>query len=199
MDDVHKPHNLSAVVRSCDAVGVLNVHAVTSSGDVRLMQKTAGGNRRWTSVHSHESVDTALETLRGEGFSIVASVSGNAGVDYRKIDYTRPSAIVIGGELRGLSAQAASGADIEISIPMQGMVESLNVSVAAALVLFEAQRQRMAKGMYEHSRLDTATYDATLLEWTHPKVAAYCRTRQLPYPKLDAEGNLVESPIAELT
>ncbi len=192
MENVHKPHNLSAVVRSCDAVGVLDVHAISANSTVKLAQKTAGGNRRWITVHSHESIDAAAAALRAQGYCLLAASSDAGAIDFREADYARPSAIVIGSERTGLSAHAADAADVLIQIPMHGMAESLNVSVATALILFEAQRQRMAAGMYARCRLDADTYQSTLIEWTHPKIAAHCRAHGLPYPQLDADGNIVE-------
>jgi tRNA (guanosine-2'-O-)-methyltransferase len=74
---------------------------------------------------------------------------------------------------------------------MEGMGTSLNVSVAAALLLFEAQRQRRAAGLYDAPRLDPETYALTLFEWTWPEIAARCRKRGAPYPALNEEGEIV--------
>ena len=76
---------------------------------------------------------------------------------------------------------------------MSGLGTSLNVSVAASLLLFEAQRQREEAGLYATSRLDRETYERTLFEWTQPQVAAHCRRRGVPYPALDEEGEIVGS------
>ena len=74
---------------------------------------------------------------------------------------------------------------------MSGMVTSLNVSVAAALILFEAQRQREAAGLYATSRLPADAYARTLFEWTYPKLAAYCRRKKVEYPPLGADGEIL--------
>lgn len=110
---------------------------------------------------------------------------------FREADYTRPTALLLGNEDLGLSPQALAAADERVSIPMSGLGTSLNVSVAAALLLFEAQRQRTAAGLYSASRLDQEIYDRTLFEWAHPKVAAHCRRRDVPYPALDDDGEIV--------
>ena len=73
---------------------------------------------------------------------------------------------------------------------MMGMVESLNVSVAAATILFEAQRQRTNAGLYAESRLEKTIYDKTLFEWSHPTVARYCKRHGFEYPELDDEGDI---------
>jgi tRNA (guanosine-2'-O-)-methyltransferase len=190
MEGVHKPHNLSAVVRSCDAVGIFEVHATSEHKQVRLAQKTAGGNRRWMPVLTHVSLDAAYKHLRNSGFTILAAHADPAAADFRSVDYTQKVALVLGGERKGLSEAAANDADRCITIPTQGMTGSLNVSVAAAVILFEAQRQRLAAGLYSERRLDADTYRETLLQWVHPKVAEYCDAHGIERPELDGSGNL---------
>jgi len=114
-------------------------------------------------------------------------------VDFRSMDYCQPTAIVLGNEKEGLTDDLRSHADGLIHIPMQGMVESLNVSVACALILFEAQRQRLDDGFYADQRLDPKRHADTLFEWLHPKVARFCRERNLAYPKLNDQGDIVEA------
>ena len=97
---------------------------------------------------------------------------------------------MLGNEKDGVTDEARESADIRITIPMQGMVESLNVSVACALILFEAQRQRLAAGLYEHSRRDESVFSDRLFEWLHPRISQYCRQRGLAYPSLDEEGEV---------
>lgn len=191
MENVHKSHNLSAIVRSCDAVGVLEVHAVSRRERVRLFHKIAGGTRRYLEVRRHRSLSAAFAHLEERGFTILAAHPATGAVDFREVDYTRPTAILLGQEKDGVSAPAASLAHRWVAIPMLGMGTSLNVSVAAALILFEAQRQRRAAGLYARSRLDPERYRQKLFEWIYPRVAEVCRRRSLPYPALDEEGRLV--------
>ncbi len=101
---------------------------------------------------------------------------------------------MLGTELYGPSEFALREADVAIRVPMHGLVESLNVSVAAAVILFEAERQRAAAGMYDQPRLEAAELATTLFEWTYPEIAARCRARGLAYPPLDEEGNLLANP-----
>ena len=102
--------------------------------------------------------------------------------------------MLFGAELFGVSEEAAALADDHVSIPMQGMVESYNVSVAAAIVLTEAQRQRDVAGFYSRRRLDQATYDRTLFKWYRRKEADYCEEHGLEYPEIDMEtGDLVDA------
>jgi tRNA (guanosine-2'-O-)-methyltransferase len=148
MDNVHKPHNLAAVARSCDAVGVGVVHGVGEDAEIRLRQKSASGSAGWLEVVMHEGLDAALAAVRAQGMRVVAAHWSDRAVGFRDYDYTRPTALLLGAELDGVSAHAAEVADAHVTIPMLGMVRSLNVSVAAALILFEAQRQREAAGLY---------------------------------------------------
>ncbi|MBW1644782.1 MAG: tRNA (guanosine(18)-2'-O)-methyltransferase TrmH [Deltaproteobacteria bacterium] len=195
MDNVHKPHNLAAIARTCDAVGIQEVHAVSADHGIRLTQRAASGCRKWITIRSHRSIADAYRELRRRGFRLYAAHLDDRARDFREIDYTAPTAIVVGAELDGLSPAAAAGSDGTLIIPLAGFVQSLNVSVATALILFEAYRQRQAAGFYDHCRLDGETYRRLLFEWLHPKVAAYCRRHQLPYPALDDRGEISE-PLA---
>ncbi len=123
---------------------------------------------------------------------LVTNLSDTA-VDFREIDYTKPTAIILGSEKIGASEQAKQLADQDIIIPMIGMVQSLNVSVASAVILYEAQRQRDAAGMYDkqHSALPEETNKRTLFERGHPELAKVAKRKGLPYPPLDDEGQIV--------
>jgi tRNA (guanosine-2'-O-)-methyltransferase len=194
MDDVHKSHNLSAVLRTCDAVGVLEAHAVNTTGEVARHQHRAGGSAKWVEVAIHTSVDAACDALEAQGFQLLAAHLGPGAIDFRLVDYTRPTALVLGSEKRGVGTRAATRAHQHVSIPMHGQVASLNVSVAAAVVLFEAERQRAAAGLYDRPRLDPALRARLLFEWAYPRLAAWCRQHGKRYPELDAQGFLVGDP-----
>ncbi len=192
MENVHKPHNLAAVARSCDAVGVGRVHGIAESEQIRLTQKSASGSARWLDVVAHPDVDAAYAGLRAQGFAIVAAHLSSRARNFRELDYTRPTALVVGAELIGVSEEAAEKADAHVVIPMLGMVQSLNVSVATALILFEAQRQRELAGLYRERRLDDATFDRLLFEYGYPRVARYYRRKGMPYPRLNERGEIAK-------
>lgn len=191
MDNVHKPHNLSAVLRTCDATGVLEAHAVWPRERLRPSKGVAGGSAKWVPVRTFPDVVGAIDTLQGRGYQVLAAHLSERARDFREVDFTRPSCILLGSELFGPSETALEKADEHIIIPMQGMVESLNVSVAAATILFEAQRQRLAAGLYATPRIDRATYDRLLFEWAQPRIAAYCKERGMNYPALDDDGDVI--------
>ncbi len=191
LDNVHKPHNFSAIVRSCDAVGAFEAHAVWPDPKLKPNHMSSGGTGKWVRVRVHPDLDAAVSALRENGLQIVAAHLDEDALDFRQVDYTRPTAILLGAELDGVSDAGLRHADVRVAVPMAGMVESLNVSVAAAILLFEAQRQREAAGLYNHSRLDAEVYARTLFEWCHPQVAAHCRRNNRPYPALDENGDIL--------
>jgi tRNA (guanosine-2'-O-)-methyltransferase len=190
MDRFEKPHNFSAVLRTCDAVGIPRAHLVTDE-HFRPRRTAAGGVARYVRVRRHDTLEHALHALRRGGFAIVAAHPSAAAVDFRAVEYTAPTALLLGPEKEGLSPAAVDAADRLVRIPMLGAVTSLNVSVAAAVILYEAQRQRMEAGLYDESRLDPEVARRTLFEWAYPRIAALCRRRGTPYPALGPDGAIV--------
>ncbi len=188
MDGVHKPNNFAAVLRSCDAAGVFEAHGVWPAGTLNPSRHASGGAGKWVPIKSHRDTLSACDYLRSAGFRILAAHPSEQAIDYRDVDYTYPTALILGAELHGFSEQSLQLADQQIVIPMLGMAQSLNVSVAAATILFEAQRQRLAAGLYASRRLEHETYRRTLFEWSQPKIADYCRRHGKDYPPLDAHG-----------
>ena len=141
-------------------------------------------------IKKHESEEAACTFLKSRGFHLVAAHLNEDAVDYKDVDYTQPIAIVLGTELFGVSETTLSFVDQQINIPMMGVTQSLNVSVACAIVLYEAQRQRQAAGMYDHCRLDEKTLARQRFEWLHPVLTDYCKRHGLEYPALDESGDL---------
>jgi tRNA (guanosine-2'-O-)-methyltransferase len=178
MERVHKPHNFSAILRSCDAVGVLEAHAIPAKHGIpnleeaedlslkgKTFNETSGSAAKWVGLQLHADTASAFAHLKARGFQVLAAHFSERAVDYRQADYTRPTCILLGTEKWGVSPEAAELADAHILIPMVGMVQSLNVSVAAAVILFEAQRQRLQAGFYEQVRLAPEQYEAVLQSW----------------------------------
>lgn len=191
MDSVNKPHNLSAVIRSCDAVGIHDLYAVTRKRSVHTRQHAAAGSSRWTDLHLHTDIAEVCAELRGRGMQLLAATGAPGSVDFREIDYTRPTALILGAEWDGVSQAALAEADRLVMVPTHGMVESLNVSVAAAVILFEAERQRRMKGMYDGMRMEEGRFRELLFELSYPRLSDQLREKGLPYPPLDEEGGIV--------
>jgi tRNA (guanosine-2'-O-)-methyltransferase len=191
-ENLHKPRNFSAMVRNCDAVGINEMHVLPGEGQLRTHWKTSQGAEKWMCIRTHSSSENTCMYLKSNGFRLVAAHLSEAAIDYRDIDYTRPTALVLGTELFGVSDTTLSFVDQQISIPMMGVSQSLNVSVACAIVLYEAQRQRQAAGMYKSCQLDNETLSRQRFEWLHPLLADYCQRHKLDYPALDDAGDLAE-------
>lgn len=191
-ENLHKPRNFSALIRTCDAVGIHEVHAVPGETRPRRYWHTSQGAEKWVELRCHESAPAACDWLKRRGFRLVAAHLSPGSQDFRAVDYTVPTALVLGTEAFGISGDALACVDAEITIPMLGMSQSLNVSVACAVVLYEAQRQREQAGFYDRPRLEDGAYRRLRFEWLHPKLAAFCRERGLDYPALDEEGELAE-------
>jgi tRNA (guanosine-2'-O-)-methyltransferase len=194
LEGVQKPHNLSAILRSCDAVGVLQAHVVSAHGKPHTFNNTAQGSQKWVGLRDHASIAEALASLQQQGFRIYGTHLGVEAVDYRQCCFTGPTAFVLGAEKWGLTAEACAGVDQALFIPMGGMVQSLNVSVAAAVLLFEALRQRHAAGLVpsQGEGMAEQLYARTLFEWAYPQVARWCQESGRSYPALGPEGEILE-------
>lgn len=193
-ENTHKSHNIAAILRTADAVGLHEMHAVSETGELRRHHRVSGGSRKWLPVVLHESTSAAIAALREDGFRLLAAHPDTDARDYRKVDYTRKTALILGSELNGISDTARAAVDEFVAVPMEGLGQSLNVSVAVAIILYEARRQREAAGMYESSRLPEEQFQRELFEWAHPEMALRCNERGLPYPAMNEDGDLVENP-----
>lgn len=196
MEQVHKPHNVSAVIRTADAVGVHEVHAVWPGSRMRTMVSSAAGSNSWVQVKTHRTIADAVMHLKDQKMQILATNLSDKAVDFREIDYTRPTCILMGQEKTGITQEALDLADQDIIIPMIGMVQSLNVSVASALILYEAQRQRQNAGMYlrAESTLEYSEQQRLLFEGGYPVLARVAKHKGLPYPEINDRGEVIADP-----
>ena len=193
MDGVHKPHNIAAIVRTCDAVGILDVHAILPKNKARMAAGTAMGSQRWVQVHKHDDSVETIRHLQGQGVQVLAAHLSDTAVPYREVDYSKPTALLLGTEKFGVSDEASNAVDQHVIIPMMGMVESFNVSVAAAIILAEACEQRRAKGMYDTPQIDAQRYHELLFRWGHERIARLCDAQGVPYPELDEDGQIADA------
>ncbi len=189
-DHVHKGRNLSAVIRNCDAAGVLEMHSVMDKETYKVFRGTAMGSHRYVNVNCQQTLQQALLPLKKQGYQVIAADIGGSAIDFRDVDYTRPTAILLGAEKVGLSSEGAAMTDQFVTIPMVGMVESFNVSVASGIILTEAVRQRMDAGFYKRVRINQTDYDRFFFQWAHPKVSQYCDDRGLDYPAIGEDGEI---------
>jgi tRNA (guanosine-2'-O-)-methyltransferase len=191
-DEVHKAHNLSAIIRTCDAFAVPKVHAIWPYDDYRTFRGKAKGSQQWVDVETYRTTEDAINQLQGKGFKVCIANFSERAIDFRDYDFTQSTAIMMGNELTGVTDIAAEMADEHLTIPMLGMVQSFNVSVAAALLLSEAERQRSLKGMFDQCRIPDEEYERLLFKWSHPLYARICKELGWEYPETDEEGELAD-------
>ncbi|HEY6951869.1 MAG TPA: RNA methyltransferase [Bacteroidota bacterium] len=166
LENIHDPHNVSAILRSCDAAGVVEVQLVYTVEEFpRLGKKSSASATKWVDHRKFKSVKECFDKLHKEGYTIYATHLSKRTAPLYKLDLTKRVALAFGNEHRGVSEDAASLADGNFQIPMFGMIQSLNVSVACAVSLFEAVRQRMSAGRYDGSPLDDTSVKKLLKQW----------------------------------
>ena len=191
LDNVHKPHNIGAILRSCDAAGIGNIHSRLKSSKIGLHLKSASGSNHWVKVYIHNQLSELYKSLLEKNYSIFVANNSENAIDFRKVDYTSKTAIVLGAELDGVSNNSLSFADKEIKVPIVGMVESLNVSVTNAVILYEIQRQREEAGLYNSRRLSINEYEKLLFEFSYPEASKILQKKGSLYPKLDRLGQII--------
>lgn len=155
LENIFDPLNISAVLRSCDAVGVREVFVVYTKKylDKRgliLGKRTSGGTFKWIDVYIFDDLEECFRRVRERYGRILATRLGEQSESLYALDLTQPTALLFGNEDEGISAEALAMADGNFLIPQAGFAESLNISVACAVSLFEARRQRAEKGFYDH-------------------------------------------------
>ena len=166
IENIHDPHNVSAMLRSCDAAGVWEAVLLYNREEFpKVGKKSSASAGKWVGRRKFKTVDECYGILRSEGFRIYATRLDERAASLYEIDMTQKVAIVFGNEHRGVSDEAALQADGMIQIPMFGMIQSLNVSVACAITLFEAVRQRVKSGAYGRAKFPKARFEELLEEW----------------------------------
>ena len=190
VEDVNKPHNLSAILRTCDAAGVFEANFINNKNNFKTFNSTAQGSQKWVKLKTFKDRISAISELKNKGFTLYGTNLNNESMDYRDFNYSKNTCFVLGAEKWGLSDEIISMVDQSIFIPMRGMVQSLNVSVAASVLLFEAIRQRKNNGLLPKSGegLEIKEYQNTLFEWSYPELASIYKKSGREYPILNNQG-----------
>lgn len=166
LSNIHDPHNVSAIYRSCDAFGVPEVQLhYTTTAFPTLGAKTSASARKWVKTRRHTDMQTMTGTLHNEGYRILATSCSPQAKSLYEYDLTSPVAFVLGNEHSGVEESFLPLVDGEVFIPMYGMIQSFNVSVAAAILLAEAARQRNIADMYTNSAYTDEEMATMLEEW----------------------------------
>ena len=194
IENVEKPHNLSAIIRSCDAVGVLEAYAIFNKEKFLTFNSIAQGSQKWVQINQYKATSEAIKVLKNKGFKLYGTNLSPKSTDYRKCNFKGPTAFVLGAEKWGISEEASILMDEHIHIPMRGMVESLNVSVAASALLFEAIRQRQVANLIPESGegMNKDTYKKKIFEWAYPEVANWCKSEGRKYPEINEKGEIID-------
>lgn len=153
LEDVQDPRNVTAVMRSCDAVGIQDIYVInTNKPNIKKFGYKSGSSAaKWITVHQFESVEACFEALRKNFSLILTTHLSSDAVDLYDIDFTGNVALLFGNEQDGVSEKAREFADGNFIIPQMGMVQSLNISVACAVSIYEAYRQKKLAGHYDKS------------------------------------------------
>ncbi len=166
LEGVTIAHNASAVIRTCDAAGVLRLDLVSPNPDLLGINAAISTRaEKWVDIHLHTSIAACLKPMKEKGFRVAVTHLGKDALAYTEHDYAQPLALVFGSEAAGVSPEALALADDKICIPMLGMVQSLNLSVSVGVILFEAVKQRRARGFYKTRRLSDEEFDCYLARW----------------------------------
>ena len=143
LENIWDPHNVSAILRSADSVGILDMYLIyNNSYFPKLGKKSSAGSKKWITMHPFTDVKTCYECLRSQGYQIIATHLGEDTKSIYELDLTQKMALVFGNEHDGVSEDAYKLADGNFLIPQTGFTKSLNVSVAAAVSMYEVYRQR---------------------------------------------------------
>lgn len=151
MENVHDPHNVSAVMRTCDAVGVQDVFVLTTriSRHKKFGMNSSASAISWLTIHEYDDIETCMTAVRQVCDKIYATHLGVESHSLYDLDLTGRVAMVFGNEHAGVSDECLKYCDGNFIIPQVGMVQSLNISVACAITLYEAMRQRQGAGLYD--------------------------------------------------
>ncbi|MFH0733412.1 MAG: RNA methyltransferase [bacterium] len=166
LENIHDRHNVSAILRSSDSVGVSKVSLLYNVEKFpKLSRTSSASSNKWIDIEYSKSTEECFDELRKKGFKIYVSKVSKDAKSLYDIDFTQKVAVLFGNEHRGVSESAENLCDELFFIPMHGMAQSLNVSVAAAVTLYEAQRQRNNKGMYDVTELSQEDFDRFIDKW----------------------------------
>jgi len=166
LEGVTNAHNASAVIRTCDAAGILHLDLISPNPELlRFNEAISTRADKWLEIAVHPTPAACFEPLKKAGFEIVATHLQKDAIPYTDIDFAKPVALVFGSESEGISDGALAFADKVVRIPMLGMVQSLNLSVSVAVILYEALRQRAAKGYFDKTQLPTEEFELLRKKW----------------------------------
>jgi len=167
LENVFDPHNISAVMRTCDAVGVQEIYILNTRipPHKKWGAKSSSSAAKWLTIYQYENAEACFSLLRKRYSTILTTHLSSDAVSLHNIDLTKAIALVFGNEHDGVSEEIRSLADGNFVIPQVGIIQSLNISVACAVTLYEAFRQKSLAGHYNKQKLENAEMKSLLNEW----------------------------------
>lgn len=167
LENVFDPHNVSAVMRTCDAVGVQEIYILNTRIPMRKKwgAKSSSSAAEWLTIHSYADTEQCFADLRKKQYRILTTHLAGDALSLYDIDLTERIALVFGNEHEGVSEEIRALADGNFVIPQVGIIQSLNISVACAVSLYEAFRQKNAAGHYAHPALPETQARELLKKW----------------------------------
>lgn len=167
LENVFDPHNISAVMRSCDAVGIQEIYVVNTKAPrhEKWGVKSSSSAAKWLTVHQYDNLDSCILSLRKKYDRILTTHLEEQASDLYDINFTQSVAIVFGNEHAGVSDELRAKADGNFIIPQVGIIKSLNISVACAVTIFEAFRQKRIAGHYSHPKLSQNYRNELMSQW----------------------------------
>ena len=167
MENVNDPHNISAVMRTCDAVGIQDLYILNTkiAKHDYFGVKSSSSAAKWLTVHQFTDAKECFEALRKNYNKIYTTHLSTDAVSLYDIDFTDSVALVFGNEHDGVSEETIAMADGNFIIPQLGFIQSLNISVACAVSIYEAHRQKLAAGHYKEQSMSKERQDALLRDW----------------------------------
>jgi tRNA (guanosine-2'-O-)-methyltransferase len=167
MENVQDPHNISAVLRTCDAVGIQDVYILTTKipRHKKFGYKSSSSALKWLTIHEFDHLEECMNAVRKNFSKILTTHLSSDAVQLYDIDFTESVALVFGNEHDGVTDECRALADGNFIIPQMGIIQSLNISVACAVSIYEAMRQKMVAGQYDQASLPKAQMDELLTQW----------------------------------
>lgn len=167
LENVFDPHNISAVMRTCDAVGVQDIFILNSKipRHKKWGCKSSSSAAKWLTIHQYTNAEECFTALRKRYSRILTTHLSSDAVSLHQIDFSESIALVFGNEHSGVSDEIRALADGNFIIPQVGIIKSLNISVACAVTLYEAMRQKQIAGHYQKPKLEAAQFNVLLSKW----------------------------------
>ena len=168
LENVQDPHNISAVMRTCDAVGIQEIYVLNNKipRHKKWGARSSSSAAKWLTVHQFSDAAECMAALRKKYDKIMTTHLAADAVSLYDINFTGSVALVFGNEHSGVSEEVRALADGNFIIPQMGIIRSLNISVACAVSIYEALRQKTNAGHYEQRRLPEEQFETLWKEWS---------------------------------